>query len=462
MIGKILSPCLLLILGFSGLVCFGAPRTQVQRPQGESQLEEGMKHLANGHLTEALAAFSRFKQIVPQDARPYFYSGVALTDAGRLTAAALELSEAVRLDPQRLDYLIFQANIFARLKQKTQANDVLASFQSADAERLEASWLQLLAEVYYRLERFDDAQRMLNLLEKRNPDDPRLYLNRGQVYAVQNQLDKAQESFRKSIAKHPDNALTHFELGKLLYQSNDLAAAKKSLLEAVRLEKNNPQYLQKLGAVCLSLQEVDEAMPHHERAAELDPDSPQINYSLGQAWHRKGERQKAAEYIRKFQELKRRDEQIEEIERTLARGERMLDEGNDAEARAAFEQVVHADPNNWTAHGYLAEMFLGDADWRKAWPHLAKMEEVDAESVVGNYLMARHWYLRKEFERARGYAERVKQSRPAHAELRNLLGQIYLGLGQPEKAGHEFEEAVRLAPERADFRENLQKLKLAK
>jgi Flp pilus assembly protein TadD len=104
-------------------------------------------------------------------------------------------------------------------------------------------------------------------------------------------------------------------------------------------------------------------------------------------------------------------------------------------------------------------MFLGAADWRKAWPHLAKMEELDAESVVGNYLMARHWYLRKEFERARAYAEKVKQSRPAHAELRNLLGQIYLGLGQPESAGREFEEAVRLAPERVDFRENLQKLK---
>ena len=76
--------------------------------------------------------------------------------------------------------------------------------------------------------------------------------------------------------------------------------------------------------------------------------------------------------------------------------------------------------------------------------------------------MARHWYLRREFERARGYAERVKQSRPAHAELRNLLGQIYLGLSEREQAIREFEEAVRLAPERADFRENLQKLKRAK
>ncbi|MGH9850527.1 MAG: tetratricopeptide repeat protein, partial [Blastocatellia bacterium] len=111
------------------------------------------------------------------------------------------------------------------------------------------------------------------------------------------------------------------------------------------------------------------------------------------------------------------------------------------------------------AQAYLAEMFLAAADWQKAWPRLEKMEALEPDSVVGNYLMARHWYLRKEFERARIYAEKVKQSRPAHADLRNLLGQIYLGLGQREPSLREFEEAVRLAPGRADFRANLSKLK---
>src|SRR5262245_43776109 len=339
---------------------------QSAQSQPDEDLDKGRKLLAEGRFIEALNVFNRYKQAYPADARAYFHAGMSLAEAGRLTAAALELSEAVRLDPQRPEYLALQANVFARLKQKDHANDVLAIFQSSAAERLEASWLQMLSEVYYRLERFDDALSMLNLLEKRSPDDPRLDLNRGQVYAIQSQFEQAQDSFRKSIAKHPDNALAHFELGKLFYQGNDLMAAKKALLEAVRLEKNNPQYLQKLGAVCLALQEVDEAVTHLELAAALDPNSPRIIYSLGQAWQRKGERRKAAEFIKKFQELKRREEQAEELERTLARGERMLDEGKDREARAAFEQIVQADPNNWTAHGYLAEMFLAGADWRNA------------------------------------------------------------------------------------------------
>ena len=231
-----------------------------------------------------------------------------------------------------------------------------------------------------------------------------------------------------------------------------------SLLEAVRLEKNNPQYLQKLGAVLLASKSADEAIVYLERAAALDPNSLEINYSLGQAWQRKGERQKAAIFISKFQGLKQREEQAAELERLLARGERMLDEGKDREARGVFEQVVESDPGNWTAHAYLAEMLLGGGDWKLAGPHLSKMETLDPESVVGNYLSARYAFLRKEFEKARVYAEKVRQARPAHSELRNLLGQIYLGLNQREKARDEFQAAVRLAPERADFRENLQKL----
>ena len=457
MLRKIGYSNLTLILCFSTFVCLGAPW---QQTPDESSLAKGIQLLKQGQFSESIILFNHYKQTNPQDARPYFYAGLGLVEAGHLSAAALEMDEAVRRDPQRPEYLVFQANLFARLKQKPPAEATLEHLQKLGAvERLEASWLWMLSDVYYRMERFPDALRLLDLLEKRNPNDARLDLNRGQAYVFQSQFDAAQEAFRKSLTKHPSNSLAHFELGKLLYLRNDLPAAKKALLEAVRLEQNNPQYLQKLGAVCLALKELDEALLSLERAAALDQNSSQIYYSLSQAYQRKGEREKAAGLMKQFQELKRREDGKEEEERLLARGERLLDEGKEDEARAAFEQLLQTAPDNWTARAYLAEIFLAQSDWQKAGPHLEKMEMLEADSVVGNYLLARHWYLRREFARARSYAEKVKQSRPAHAELRNLLGQIYLGLGQRDQSRQEFEEAVRLAPARADFRANLSQLK---
>ncbi len=135
-----------------------------------------------------------------------------------------------------------------------------------------------------------------------------------------------------------------------------------------------------------------------------------------------------------------------------------LDQGNSTAAQAMFEQAVEADPSRWDAHAYLAEMLLSSPDWARAYPQLVAMEKIDPDSVVGNYLLARYWYKSKEYERARVYAEKVKLSRPGNSELRDLLGSIYLGLGQNQKAREEYKAAVRLAPDRADFRENLRKI----
>ncbi len=50
---------------------------------------------------------------------------------------------------------------------------------------------------------------------------------------------------------------------------------------------------------------------------------------------------------------------------------------------------------------YLAEMMLSSPDSARAYPHLVAMEKIDPDSVVGNYLLSRYWYKRKDYERAR-------------------------------------------------------------
>ena len=240
-----------------------------------------------------------------------------------------------------------------------------------------------------------------------------------------------------------------------------MEAARKPLVEAVRLDAENPQYLHKLGQVSIALDQPDEAIRALDRAIAHAAELPKIYYALGQAWQRKGEREKAAAFMLKFKQAReaqeKREGQESEVSQLIAKGERMLDEGNSKAAQSFFEQAAQEDPANWTAHAYLAEAALDAGDAPRAHPHLVRMEEIDPDSVVGQYLVARRWFLSKEFKKARAYAEKVKLVRPGHAELRNLLGQIYLGLGRREDALREFEAAVRLAPQRAEFRENLRK-----
>lgn len=437
--------------------------SETLQKSAEILLEEGIKLTAEGRLVDALAVFNRFKQTAPDDPRPYFYSGVALAEAARLSAAALELSEAVRLDPDHAEYRIFQANVLSRLKQKDHAVGALAVFtKEGSAQQLSTAWLWLLSDVYYRLEKFEQALGILALLGERNPADSQIDLNRGQVYVVVSDFDRALESFKKSIEKSSSNPVAHFELGKLLYQRGEIQSSKAALLEAVKQSGSDPNYLHKLGVICLALNEVEEALVYLERAAALGSAPAQVYQALGNAYRRKGDRARAADFMKKFEEAnlaqQKKEDREREVGRLIAQGEKQIDLGNRAEARSLFEQAVVADPDSWSAHANLAEIFLSSASEQLAEKHLARMEQLDPDSVVGNYLTAKYWYQRKQFDTARVYAEKVRLVRPGHAELRNLLGNIYVGLGEREKALKEYEAAVRLEPGRVDFRENLRSI----
>ena len=80
---------------------------QTAEPRLEGPLAEGVKLISQGQFQQAVEVLNRFKQTAPQDARSYFYCGMALAQAGRLEDAASELVEAVHLAPDKLEYRVF-------------------------------------------------------------------------------------------------------------------------------------------------------------------------------------------------------------------------------------------------------------------------------------------------------------------------------------------------------------------
>src|SRR5690348_7288493 len=85
---------------------FGAGQSSTDRL--EARLAEGIRLLGEGHLLESVEVLNSAKQSALQDARPYFYCGMALAQARRMRDAASELGEAVHLAPEQLDYRVFQ------------------------------------------------------------------------------------------------------------------------------------------------------------------------------------------------------------------------------------------------------------------------------------------------------------------------------------------------------------------
>ena len=448
-----------------GVLMLALGLTDVARAEegvGPDPLLPGKQLLLSGKFQQAAAWFHAAKQKNPGDARVYFYSGVAFTKLGDFSSAAWELNEAVRLQPNRPEFRIYQANALERLNHKNQAMNVLAELDRRRlAGMLSASDLQLLGEVYYRLEMNDEALEVLNALSKRQDTHSDIDLSRGHVYFSKRQYDLAIKCFEQSIRKHPENnPQAYFELGKILHQQNQLADAKQRLLVSVKQSPERPEYLHRLGVVCLDLGLVEEALVYLKRAEPQGSTLPKVFFALSRAYRAKGDSAIAEDYANRFQTLvvtqKTREDRELRSSQLIEQGEKEQDAGRPARARELFEEASRVNPQNWDAHGYLAEILLDSDSWAAALPHLTAMEAIDPNSPVGNFLMATYQYRSQNLEQALRYAERVKAVRPGNAELRNLLGNIQSALGKNRQALDEYATAVKLAPDRADYRQNLQ------
>jgi len=441
----------------------GPAAAQSDVPAIDAQVAQGVNLINSGQFQQAVELLNRAKQDAPQDPRPYFYCGTALAQAGNMQEAAAELGEAVHLAPETLEYRVFQAHVFDQLRQTSEAENTLAILEDENKLRhLDPSWLRLLADVYFRLQKADEALRVLDLWAERDPRDSRIDLFRGQVYVLKGRPDTALGFYHSSLAKSHTNPLAYFEIGRIQYERNQLAEAKENLRKAVEEDKDNPEYLSKLASAYVASGDADAAIACLQNIESKGDRIPAIYYSLGRAYHAKGDSARSAEYMHKFQNAtatgRERDERKLAAERPIAQALRQLGEGHPAVARELFQKALEIDPTQWLPHANLAEMNLDAGDFSGAYPHLAKLQEIDPDSAVCNFLLARYWFHEKQYARARTYAEKVRSSRPANAELRALLGDIYLQLGQRPKAMEEYAAALRVAPGRQDVLQRLQEI----
>jgi tetratricopeptide (TPR) repeat protein len=179
---------------------------------------------------------------------------------------------------------------------------------------------------------------------------------------------------------------------------------------------------------------------------------------LAKAYIRLKDRESARVYSQKFAEVDSKDrenkELQEQIRSELQMGQALFKDGKLAEARDSLEEVVRLDPDNFMAHSYLVGIYGALNSPSLAHRHLVRLQEIEPEAFETHFLTATYLYRGKRAKEALEHALEAKQLQPGFADLRNLLGNIYYSLGDRSKAIEEYAAAVKLEPEREEFRIN--------
>ncbi len=136
--------------------------------------------------------------------------------------------------------------------------------------------------------------RAIALIEKPTKAHWRLYYARGVCYEREKNWPKAEADLEKALSLDGSQSLVLNYLGySWVDQGKNLERAMGLIRKAVKLKPDDGYFVDSLGWAYYRLGDFDKAVEHLERAVELRPDDPVINDHLGDAYWHVGRREEA-------------------------------------------------------------------------------------------------------------------------------------------------------------------------
>jgi tetratricopeptide (TPR) repeat protein len=180
----------------------------------------------------------------PDDALAHNFLATKYLQAGRVSDAIAQLTEALRLKPA-----------------------------DAEAHSNLASALQLQGRPAEALPHAREAQRL-------KPDDDRVLFNLGNAMMASGQVEEAIRALRRATELNPENADAHFNLAVIVGPRNRIDEAIAHLRKAIEINPRHAEAHRNLG-VALGFQgRLDEAIREVQAALRLRPDSVEAQTQL--------------------------------------------------------------------------------------------------------------------------------------------------------------------------------------
>ena len=217
---------------------------------------------------EALSAFQKVVELMPDDPEAHFNLGVVLKNLGQLDQAVTSYQRAVQLKP---DYAEAHSNLGSTLKDLGRLDDAVASYRRA---------------------------------LKIKPDSADTYNNLGIALKGLGQLNDAIASYRKAVALKPDFALAHYNLGNGQKDQGQLDAAVTSYRRAIEINPDFAGAYNNMGGVLKDLGQLDAAVASYRKALEFKPDFAEAHNNMGGVLKDLGQLEAALASYRKALECK--------------------------------------------------------------------------------------------------------------------------------------------------------------
>jgi len=363
--------------------------------------------------------------------------------ADYIDKAVSEYKQAITADPESLFLRVELAELYWRVSRVGEAIHEAEDVLKSDANYPDAH--RLLARVYWHMlsesqteknnkENLGKAIEHMEALTRLQPSDTDSWQVLGRLYKMDNQGQKAEEAFKKVLNADPDSRDGLSSLAQLYFEQGDYAGAVETLKKIPEADLD-PSLLGMLGYAYSQIHDFESAVATYEKALAKDPENQELRRDYAEA---------------------------------------LMDMGNTPAARAEFEKILKADPDDGATYLRLAQLDRQEGRFDQARKELERARTLPQPGETKIQDDMRIQYEQALLEDAAGNQDKaiellqglVKSSEqaddqytPAEANNRAIflerLGSIYRAQGKFQPALQAFQQIVALGKAQAPRGEQL-------
>jgi Flp pilus assembly protein TadD len=214
----------------------------------------------------------------PSKPRARHNMGVVLTQEGEYAAAALHLTEALRLEPGKPNYHNSMGSVLIELGRIEEAGRHFSEALRLDPDNAEA--FSNLGNTYYLQGDRDEARRHYERARRLKSPYPEADYNMGTLLASEGNLPAAIALYEEALRVQPGYAEAHYNLGVALARQGEIAEAADRFRETVRLDPEHVEAHYNLGVALARQGEIAEAADRFRETIRLDPEHAGARYNL--------------------------------------------------------------------------------------------------------------------------------------------------------------------------------------
>jgi predicted Zn finger-like uncharacterized protein len=354
-----------------------------------AKLGQAETTLREGNISEANSLVDGIIETHPKNAQIHYLKGEIFFKLKKNIESEKEYRTAIELDTELLDSYIALSRLYFSDKRDSDAmlildqaseavpNSPLISQTIADAQAARGDYASAIielnksldldpdnlrshfrmAQMYRKMESFDDASRSLDEVQKRNPEFSGLAMEQGLLLELSGDTQKALAAYKKALAEKPGDNSLKLRVGAASHALGDNASAEKLLIEVASANPDSAEAHYYYGEVLRVTGRSAEATKILHNAVSLEDTNALYHLRYGMALKDSND---LAQAMIEFRIAEKLDDKIAEI--YLRIGEIQLRQGTVRDAIGTFDKGLSIDPRLIEAYRYVGEAFeqLGD------------------------------------------------------------------------------------------------------